>query len=140
MHLLLRFVLLGFVSYALGNFWVFEQDGYTGEENYPGYRFFNCDEVKNAAWWPVMDDVSDDKQGVRVIGDLTFPDTFEANVGHVHFTIYEHRGYGLFDLNDNQHGTCRIEGGLEYVCGQNDEINGHSTYHCNSDYVASDMQ
>ncbi|KAK8137533.1 hypothetical protein PG984_003026 [Apiospora sp. TS-2023a] len=140
MQLPLQFLLLGFASYALGNFWVFEQDGDTGAEVYPGYTFFNCDEVEKALWWPVLDDVSGSKQGVRVVGtDLTSPDTFEANVGHVHFTIYKNRGYGVFDVNDKQHGTCRIEPGLEYVCGPNDDIDGHSTYHCNSDYVASDM-
>ena len=45
MHLLLRFLLLGFVSFALGNFWVFQGATNTGQEILPGYLFFNVSSI-----------------------------------------------------------------------------------------------
>ncbi|KAK8041051.1 hypothetical protein PG994_014058 [Apiospora phragmitis] len=116
MHLLIRFLLLGFVSSVLGNIWVFG----TEYDHTTGYQFFNCDEESQATWWqPEHDEL-------------------EANVYAVHFTIYKNRGYKIFDTGGNEHGFFQLVRSVTWDCvyahGQ-DEFLDISIFHCNSDYT-----
>ncbi|KAK8110695.1 uncharacterized protein PG998_007152 [Apiospora kogelbergensis] len=67
-----------------------------------------CPEVEAAPTWMQRDDVSGNKKGIRIVGsDILSPQIFEANVQHVHFTIYEDRDYQIFDTDGNEHGFCQ---------------------------------
>ncbi|KAK8067276.1 hypothetical protein PG997_014023 [Apiospora hydei] len=141
MHLLSVFILVNLASSACGNFWVFEEGDISGTTLYPGYRFFNCDEVKSAIWWQVQDDVSGDKKGVRAEGtDLLSPDILEVHVDNVYFTIYKHINYAIYDVEANYRGFCQPVAGVAYNCvGDSSTSYGRSVYHCTCDYVAVDM-
>ncbi|KAK8041052.1 hypothetical protein PG994_014059 [Apiospora phragmitis] len=136
MHFLLGLLLWGFASYAHADFWVFYEDEGNGQQR---YKFFACHDVEVAEPWVIKSDVSGGKRGVRVVGgDKTLPDVFEANLVSIHYTIYKDRGYDIYDLQGNQHGSCQSINDIDYDCV---EVNwfGRSVFNCSSDWNATDM-
>ncbi|KAK8101435.1 hypothetical protein PG999_011809 [Apiospora kogelbergensis] len=168
--------LLGFISFVIGNFWVFEvkQSSRDVKAGIATYKFFNCPEVEAAPTWMQRDDVSGNKKGIRIVGsDILSPQIFEANVQHVHFSelapfdrlwSFQPVGFALqlgstesdWVLLQLQQSTRTVTTryltrtamstafvspphGPAFICGDSDDIDGNSVFHCNSDYTVADM-
>ncbi|KAK7911110.1 hypothetical protein PG985_013591 [Apiospora marii] len=109
----------------------------------------DCDEVYDGTWWDASPDVSGGKKGIRVVGPAEDPDIFEANVLAVHWknvsrtneyssrtaAYYKARGQKIYDLGGKEHGFCRPINSQWRDC----HYEYHSIFHCNSDYIASQM-
>ncbi|KAK7964375.1 hypothetical protein PG996_007935 [Apiospora saccharicola] len=99
-------------SSVLADFWIF----YEGmSEEVAGYRFLHredptCHEISQADHWPFWTDDVSQETGIRLFDrgeqNPQKPGGMEVNTGRVHFTLYESRNWGIFDLDDRPHGHC----------------------------------
>ncbi|KAI0178758.1 hypothetical protein GGR52DRAFT_533317 [Hypoxylon sp. FL1284] len=118
-----------------------------------GYQVYDvppeCGDVNN--WiWRKSDDVSGGKYGVRckgtgdgcdASGDPAGIQELEMNFnsGDFHWTIYAERDWGLFDMDDNQIGTCMPFPGDDFFCGTGvGRAEGYRKVRCLIDSVTSD--
>ncbi|KAJ4301746.1 hypothetical protein N0V90_003839 [Kalmusia sp. IMI 367209] len=85
----------------------------------------SCDDVENGVNWNESDDVSGDKQGVRVKGDIDPNDpgkieelemNFHDSDPIYHWTIYKDRNYDLTGLDGNTYGNCIPFPGDDFQC------------------------
>ncbi|KAI1178467.1 hypothetical protein F4777DRAFT_576001 [Nemania sp. FL0916] len=108
-----------------------------------------CDSVTE--WiWRSSSDVSGGKYGVRCEGDgcgagqdpaqIT---TLEMNFNSddKHFTFYQGRANGLFDLDGNQVGSCTVLMAEDFYCGISGGMaDGSPALSCNAPISAADIQ
>ncbi|KAM5353504.1 hypothetical protein ACJ41O_000154 [Fusarium nematophilum] len=115
-------LITGLASLATADFWIYEEQDFTGDITSEHFKFYNslpdCAYVTGGSTAQSRkDDVSGDKSGVRCDGcwggDLTLIE-FNNNMGH--FTIYKDRNWEMVDLNDNVVGNCEPNGDDTYTC------------------------
>lgn len=96
-------------SGALADFWVFYEEM---AKDCPGYRFLHkeepsCSDVGRSYHWPYWSNDLSKDTGVRIWqGTHELPEALEVNTGRAHFTIYQHRNWGLYNLEDERRGNC----------------------------------
>lgn len=160
MHFLF-FLSLAFACLVKADFYVYEY----ATSFIAGIKFHSsptptCLDLGHAHEWYFSSDVSGDKQGCRIVRGSdrkAAPEVLECNTDFGHLSklfslrssyrfpelqtnlaitaIYKDRNWGVFDLEDKQHGNCQPYTDYTFDCGAGimGDNKGQSIFHCNTD-------
>lgn len=159
----LVFLSLTFACLVHADFYIFEAaSGFFTAASFHSLPEPGCQNLDYADWWIYQSDVSGDKKGCRIVrGSDTgaAPDVLECNTDFGHFSklfratqhidsakfkltstaVYKNRNWGVFDLDDKQHGTCQPYTDYKFDCNRLSiyRRKGHSLFNCSTDIGTS---